>query len=219
MPFWPGVLPGTRGDLLFLDSFYLVSHSMLPKGAFNTQLFTLTSQYYSQFIGKQADRTSRRSQNEFVRALWLEATEYPTQLVFSKKENILVHIKKMSSVRMVSGRAGSRGPNDVMKTQFHPSHPSFTSFFLCCFNSQALPSRWQEYYQQARAIEQGWANSSHKGWPPGFVNKTELNTAMPICAHLTVGCFHAAGSLVSICNTAVWSIKPKVFRICLYGVC
>lgn len=128
-------------------------------------------------------------------------------------------MRKMSSVRMVSGRAGSRCPNDVMRSQFHLSHPSFSSFLLlCCFTSRTgSPFKVAGILPAASCyIEQGLGNYGHKGWPPGFVNKTVLNTAMPLCVHLSVAVFMLQEEL-NICNSAVWPIKPKVFRICLYG--
>ena len=39
---------------------------------------------------------------------------------------------------MVPGMAGSRGPNDIMRSHSHLSHPSLSLFFfLCWLNSEA----------------------------------------------------------------------------------
>lgn len=94
-------------------------------------------------------------------------------------------------------------------------HPSVLFFFsVVSILRQALPSRWQEYSQQLHAVEQGLANYSSNGWPPGFIKKTVLNIAMPICVYLWL---FSCPRKLSICNRVVRPIKPKVFRICLYG--
>lgn len=130
----------------------------------STYLLILTSQYCLYFTGEQ---TGGHTVN-LLELFWLQVKANPTHPSLSKKENLLVHVRQMSRVRMVPGMAGSRGPNDIMRSHSHLSHPSLSLFFF--FSSvgsilrQPLSSRWQKDCQQLHAIGQVLANCSPKGW-------------------------------------------------------
>lgn len=103
---------------------------------------------------------------------------------------------KISSVIMVSGRDGSRGPSNIMKSQFQ---------------SQAgFPLKMTENLPAAPYYRMRAGNLWSPGLAAGFVSKILLNTALVHLCTFVCGCFHVATAELSICNRAGWPINPKV---------